>query len=116
MLKTLFALVVVGTLAAAGYAVWYVATPVVVDKLPAGFDIAPGMRLRAAAQRIDAAGVALGRLQFEVLARTLGRAQDVKAGSLLTATGVTTYQPPYPAAASKLTTTRAKRVLSNGRE
>ena len=81
LLKTLFALVVVGTLAAAGYAAWYALTPVTVDKLPAEFDIAPGMRLRAAAQRIDAAGVALGRLQFELLSRALGRAQDVKAGS-----------------------------------
>jgi len=73
--------VVVGLLAAAGYCVWYVATPVAVSKLPAEFDIAPGMRLRAAAQRIEAAGVSVGRLQFELLARALGRAQDVKAGS-----------------------------------
>ena len=81
LLKTLFALVVVGLLAAGGYAAWYVATPVAVDKLPAEFDIAPGMRLRAAAQRIENAGVTVGRLQFELLARALGRAQDVKAGS-----------------------------------
>ena len=81
MLKTLFALVVVGLLGAAGYCLWYAATPVAVNSLPAAFDIAPGMRLRAAAQRIDAAGVAVGRLQFELLARALGRAVDVKAGS-----------------------------------
>ena len=81
MLKTLFALVVVGLLAAGGYGAWYAATPVAVATLPAGFDIAPGMRLRAAAQRIESAGVAVGRLQFEVLARVLGRAEDVKAGS-----------------------------------
>ena len=81
MLKTLFALVVVGLLAAAGYGSWYVATPVAVARLPAGFDIAPGMRLRAAAQRIESAGVAVGRLEFELLARALGRAEDVKAGS-----------------------------------
>jgi UPF0755 protein len=81
LLKTLFAFVVVCLLAAAGYCGWYVVTPIEVRKLPAEFDIAPGMRLRAAAQRIDEAGVALGRLQFELLARALGRAQDVKAGS-----------------------------------
>jgi len=81
LLKTLFALVVVGLLAAGGYGAWYAATPVAVATLPAGFDIAPGMRLRAAAQRIESAGVAVGRLQFEVLARVLGRAEDVKAGS-----------------------------------
>ena len=81
MLKTLFALVVVSVLAAAGYCGWYVATPVAATRLPAEFEIAPGMRLRGAAQRIEDSGVAIGRLQFELLARALGRAQDVKAGS-----------------------------------
>ena len=81
MLKTLFALVVVSALAAAGYCGWYAVTPVAASKLPAEFEIAPGMRLRASARRIEDSGVALGRLQFELLARALGRAQDIKAGS-----------------------------------
>ena len=81
LLKTLFALVVVSLLAAAGYCGWYVATPVAVNKLPVEFEIASGMRLRGAAARIENAGIAIGRLQFEALARALGRAQDVKAGS-----------------------------------
>ena len=81
MLKTLFTVVVAGVLAAGGYAAWYVATPVAVSKLPAEFEIKQGMRLRAAARVIDESGVAVGRFQFELLARALGRAQDVKAGS-----------------------------------
>ena len=81
MLKTLFALVVVSVLAACGYCGWYVVTPVAVGKLPAEFEIASGMRLRASAQRIEDSGVAIGRLQFELMARALGRAQDAKAGS-----------------------------------
>src|SRR6185369_6983002 len=81
LFKALFAFVVAGTLAAAGYCAWYATTPVVVGSLPAAFYIAPGMRLRSAAARIDEAGVAVGRLQFELLARALGRAEDVKAGS-----------------------------------
>jgi UPF0755 protein len=81
LLKTLLALVVVALLAAAGYGAWYAVRPVAVASLPAQFDIVPGMRLRGAAQRVEAAGVAVGRLQFELLARALGRAQDVKAGS-----------------------------------
>jgi len=81
LLKTLFTVVVAGVLAAGGYAAWYVATPVAVSKLPAEFEIQQGMRLRAAARVIDESGVAVGRLQFELLARALGRAQDVKAGS-----------------------------------
>ncbi len=81
LLKSLFALVVVGSLAAAGYGAWYAATPVAVTALPAAFDIVPGMRLRAVAQRLESAGIAIGRLEFELLARGVGRAEDVKAGS-----------------------------------
>ena len=84
MLKALFTLVVVAVVAvlgAAGYAAWYASTPVAVRALPAEFDISPGMRFRGAAQRLDESGIAVGRLQFELLARALGRAQDVKAGS-----------------------------------
>ncbi|HUN67178.1 MAG TPA: endolytic transglycosylase MltG [Burkholderiales bacterium] len=81
MLKTLFALVVAGLLAAVGYAAWYATTPVAVGKLPAEFEILPGMRLRAAARVIEDSGVAVGRLRFELLARALGRAEGVKAGS-----------------------------------
>ncbi len=81
MLKTLFTLVVVGLLAAGGYAVWYVVTPVAVGKLPAEFEIPPGTSFRGTALRIELAGIPVGRLQFEVLARALGRAQDAKAGS-----------------------------------
>jgi UPF0755 protein len=81
LLKALFTLVVVAVLGAGGYAAWYVATPVAVGTLPAQFDIPPGARFRGAAQRIEEAGIAVGRLEFELLARALGRAQDVKAGS-----------------------------------
>jgi UPF0755 protein len=81
LLKTLFTFVVVSLLAAGGYCGWYVMTPVAVNKLPAEFEITSGMRLRGAAARIESAGIAIGRLQFEALARALGRAQDVKAGS-----------------------------------
>jgi UPF0755 protein len=52
-----------------------------VAALPVEFEIPAGARFRVAAQRMEEAGVAAGRLQFELLARALGRAQDVKAGS-----------------------------------
>lgn len=81
MLKTLFKLVVVAVLAAGGYAAWYVVTPVGVAALPVEFEVPPGMRFRGAAQRIEESGVAIGRLQFELLARALGRDQEIKAGS-----------------------------------
>lgn len=81
MLKTLFTLVVLALLALGGYAAWYVATPVSVARLPAEVEIPAGSRFRSAAQRLEAAGISVGRFQFEVLARVLGRDQDIKAGS-----------------------------------
>jgi UPF0755 protein len=81
LLKTLFTLVVVAVLAAGGYAAWYAATPVAIGKLPVEFELPAGTTFRGAARLIEESGVAVGRLQFELLARALGRAQDVKAGS-----------------------------------
>lgn len=81
MLKTLFTACLLALLAAAGYGYWYVVTPVTVVRLPASFDIPQGARFRIAAQRIEDAGIRAGRIQFELLARALGRDQDIKAGS-----------------------------------
>jgi len=89
LLKALFTLVVVAVLAAGGYAVWYVATPVQPGALPVEFEIPPGTRFRGAAQRIEDAGVPVGRWQFELLARALGRDQEIKAGSYELATAPT---------------------------
>jgi UPF0755 protein len=89
LLKALFTLVVVGVLGAGGYAAWYVTTPVQVGKLPVEFEIPAGTRFRGAALRIEQAGVSIGRIQFELLARGLERAQDVKAGSYELATAPT---------------------------
>jgi len=68
-------------LAGAAYLSWYLETPLSIRKLPVEFEIPQGTRFRAAARIIDDAGVAVGRFQFEVLARALGRAQEIKAGS-----------------------------------
>jgi UPF0755 protein len=81
LLKTLFKLVVVGLLAAGGYAIWYVVTPLAIGKLPAEFEIPAGTSFRGTALRIEQAGIPVRRLEFELLARALGRAQDAKAGS-----------------------------------
>ncbi|MGH8765607.1 MAG: endolytic transglycosylase MltG [Burkholderiales bacterium] len=81
MLKTLITLVVAGLLGAGGYAAWYVVTPVGLDKIPLEFEVPAGARFRAVARGIEKSGVRVGRLQFELLARALGRDQSVKAGS-----------------------------------
>jgi UPF0755 protein len=63
------------------YAIWYVATPIAIDKLPVEFEIQPGSRLRAAVGELKRAGVDAGGLRFELLARAYGRARDIRAGN-----------------------------------
>ena len=65
----------------AGYAAWYVATPIEAAKMPLEFQVAPGSGFRAAADQLEKSGVPVRRYEFELLARALGRERDVKAGS-----------------------------------
>ena len=71
-------------LAAAGlwlYVAWYVSTPLPTKTLPVEVEIPKGTRFRDAVTILERAGIDAGGLQFEVLARALGRAQVIKAGS-----------------------------------
>ncbi|MGE5638915.1 MAG: endolytic transglycosylase MltG [Clostridia bacterium] len=79
-------------LAVAGYAAWYVATPLEVTHSPVEFDIPQGARLRAAAVEMEKAGIKVRRYEFELLARALGRERDVKAGSYWLGEPVTPLQ------------------------
>ena len=80
-MKSLFLLLAAAAVAGAVYAAWYITTPVAIDKLPLEFEIRPGTGFRSAARELEAAGVHAGAWRFEALARALGRAQDIKAGS-----------------------------------
>lgn len=71
---------------------WYVGTPLAISKLPAEFEIPARARFRVAAQRIEDAGIRVGRIEFELLARALDRAQDIKAGSYEITASVTPLQ------------------------
>jgi UPF0755 protein len=79
--KSLLLLLAAAAVAGAVYAAWYITTPVAIDKLPLEFEIRPGTGFRSAARELEAAGVHAGAWRFEALARALGRAQDIKAGS-----------------------------------
>jgi UPF0755 protein len=68
-------------LGAAGYAAWFVATPVDVITLPAEIEIPPGATLRTAIRQLQRGGMDIEPRQFELLVRALGRARDVKAGN-----------------------------------
>ena len=57
------------------------ATPLSVAKLPAEIEIPRGAGLRTAIEQLDKGGVAVRPLQFELLARALGREREIKAGN-----------------------------------
>jgi UPF0755 protein len=88
-LKTFLSLVFLLAVAAAGYAAWYVATPVAVARLPAEVEIPRGAGLRTAIEQLEKGGIAVRPLQFEALARALGRQRDIKAGNYQLAEPVT---------------------------
>lgn len=76
-----FAGLLLAAIAGAGYLLWYVETPLTIRKLPVEFEIPEGTRFRGATRILEEAGIEVGRVQFEALARALGRAQLIKAGS-----------------------------------
>ena len=65
----------------AGYAAWYVWTPLSAARFPVEFQVSPGSGLRSAARQIEAGGLNLGRYRFELLGRILGKSPEIKAGS-----------------------------------
>lgn len=89
-MKALFTLVFLAVLAVAGYGAWYVATPIETTRLPVEVEIPPGTGFRAVAGLLEQAGIRVRRTEFEVLARAVGRARDVKAGNYQLA------EPPTP--------------------
>ncbi|MSQ55307.1 MAG: endolytic transglycosylase MltG [Betaproteobacteria bacterium] len=88
-LKSLVLLALLALLGAGAYAAWYVGTPLAMAKTPVEFEIPAGSGFRGATQRIESAGIRVGRIQFELLARALGRAQNIKAGSYEIASALT---------------------------
>jgi len=81
ILKGLSILAFLAACAAAGYVAWYIATPIAMKSLPAEFELPPGTRFRQAVAIMENSGVSAGSWQFELLARSLGRAANIKAGS-----------------------------------
>jgi peptidoglycan lytic transglycosylase G len=81
LLKTLLAFVVLALAAAAGYAAWYVGSPVAVRKYPVEVEIPRGAGFRAAVDQLEKSGVSMRRYEFELLARSAGKVRDIKAGS-----------------------------------
>jgi UPF0755 protein len=81
LVKTLLAFLVVALAAAAGYAAWYLGSPVAIGKYPVEVEIPRGAGFRTAMEQLEKSGIAVRRTEFELLARALGKERDIKAGS-----------------------------------
>jgi UPF0755 protein len=81
LLKTLLGFLVVALAAAAGYAAWYLGSPVRIGKYPVEVEIPRGAGFRTAMEQLEKSGIVIRRYEFELLARALGKERDVKAGS-----------------------------------
>jgi len=80
-MKSVFRLAFLAAVGLAAYAVWYAVTPIRVEKLPVEFEIAPGNRLRTVIAELERAGIEVGAIRFEMLARGYGRAREIRAGN-----------------------------------
>ncbi len=78
--------------AAAGYTAWYLGSPVTIARYPVEVEIPRGAGFRTAVEQLEKAGVRIRRYEFELLARSLGRVRDVKAGSYEIAQPLTPVQ------------------------
>jgi UPF0755 protein len=81
LLTLVFLAALLAIAAAAGYAWWFVTTPIPLSQDKVAFTITPGSGLRGATRQMNAAGIPVSPVGFELLARYRGVAQDVKAGS-----------------------------------
>jgi len=80
-MNRVFRLALFAVIGLAGYAAWYAVTPIRIDKLPVEFEVPAGSRLRTAIRELERAGIDVGAIQFELLARAYGRARDIRAGN-----------------------------------
>lgn len=92
MLKTLLTFVVLLAAGLAGYAAWFLGSPVRIGEYPVEIEIPRGAGFRIALDQLEKAGVGLRRREFELLARVLGKERQVKAGSYEISQPVTPLQ------------------------
>ncbi|MGH8686807.1 MAG: endolytic transglycosylase MltG [Burkholderiales bacterium] len=81
LVRRLLTLLALLAAAGGGSAAWYVTTALTMPPAPVEFEIPAGAGLRATAHVLARAGVAVHPFAFEMLARSLGRAQAIKAGN-----------------------------------
>lgn len=92
MLKLLTRLILLAIVAAAavvGWLAWFAHQPLKLERTPVEFTIQPGSALRSAIRQMTASGIAMPEWAFFAIARTLGKAGEIKAGSYELAAGAT---------------------------
>lgn len=92
MLRALLGAVVAAAVVIGGAFVAYATIELETAPLPLQFDLRPGSTLRAAAQEMERAGVLRAPARFILLARLLGEAKSIKAGSYEVSEPVTPYR------------------------
>ena len=92
LIRNLLALACAALVVLGAYGAWYATTPIRAQGYPAEFQVAAGSGLRGTARQVEAGGIEVGRVRFEILVRLLGRSQAIKAGSYELANAVTPLQ------------------------
>ena len=89
--RLFFLLLLVATaMTATGY--WFAFRPVALTSSPLDFEISYGLGLRVASRQLVDAGIDMPAWQFTWLARLMGKAAQIKAGSYEVESGVTPWQ------------------------
>jgi UPF0755 protein len=88
-IKRIFLLALCLTLLAVAGLGWYAFSPLKLRSDPADFSIKPGSSLKSATRQIVESGVEVNAWQFSLLARLLGKAGTIKAGSYEVGSGIT---------------------------
>ena len=83
--------VLLGALAFTGWFVWFVSQPLPLRQSPLEFNIDPGLGLRQVSRRLADSGLGVSAWQFTLLARAMGKAADIKAGSYEVEAGLSPF-------------------------
>jgi UPF0755 protein len=81
MIKKLFLLILLLTAALLGTATYYATTPLPIPALPLEFSVTPGTPLKTTAQQMTQTGILQDSWRFVLLARVLGKSNQIQAGS-----------------------------------
>lgn len=92
MIKSLFKLAFISVLLAAAWLAYFALTPSPLPQTPYEFSIKHGSSLRTVARQFAEEKLVMEPWSFELLVRTLGKANEIKAGNYLLENGITPYK------------------------